>query len=162
MNITHLDAQNRPQMIDVSAKEPTLRSATASGKIAMSRAAFDAVKNNMAKKGPVLQTAIIAAICGAKKTGDLIPMCHPLAISHISCDIKEDEQSCVFTLFTTVKLNGQTGVEMEALTGVTIGLLTIYDMLKAIDKTMVISDIKLQSKSGGKSGEFTRSSADEK
>jgi cyclic pyranopterin phosphate synthase len=159
MDLTHIDAKNRPQMVDISAKDISERTAVASGKIAMSREAYETIVNERAKKGPVLQTAIIAAIAGAKKTSDLIPMCHPLAISHINCDILEDNKSCSFTLIATVKLNAKTGAEMEALTGVAIGLLTIYDMIKAIDKTMIISDIKLESKSGGKSGDFSRANA---
>ncbi|GHV04712.1 cyclic pyranopterin monophosphate synthase accessory protein [Campylobacterota bacterium] len=156
MTLTHLDDKNRPQMVDVSRKNATERTATAGGTITMSREAFEAIKNNTATKGPVLQTAIVAAIMGAKRTGDLIPMCHPLGLSHISCDIAENNAACTLRLTVTAKLTGQTGVEMEALTGVSIGLLTIYDMLKAIDKSMTISDIWLESKSGGKSGEYKR------
>ncbi|MDR2034028.1 MAG: cyclic pyranopterin monophosphate synthase MoaC [Helicobacteraceae bacterium] len=156
MRLTHLDDKNRPQMVDASRKTPTERRATASGRITMSREAFDTIINERAQKGNVLQTAIIAAICGAKKTSELIPMCHTLILDHISCDIKEEEKSCSFRLFTNVKLSANTGAEMEALTGVSIGLLTIYDMIKAIDKTMVISDIRLESKEGGKSGYYER------
>ncbi|MDR1910925.1 MAG: cyclic pyranopterin monophosphate synthase MoaC [Helicobacteraceae bacterium] len=156
MRLTHLDDKNRPQMVDVSCKTPTERRATASGRITMSREAFDMIINERAQKGNVLQTAIIAAICGAKKTSELIPMCHTLILDHISCDIKEEEERRSFQLFTNVKLSANTGAEMEALTGVSIGLLTIYDMIKAIDKTMVISDIRLESKEGGKSGYYER------
>jgi cyclic pyranopterin phosphate synthase len=156
MNLTHLDAKNRPQMVDVSDKEVSARSAAASGKITMSGEAFNAIINERVKKGPVLQTAVIAAIMGAKKTSDLIPMCHPLALAHISCDIEEDCAANAFRLIVSVKLNAKTGAEMEALTGVSIGLLTIYDMVKAIDKSMIISDIRLENKSGGKSGDFQR------
>ncbi|WP_026802911.1 cyclic pyranopterin monophosphate synthase MoaC [Aliarcobacter lanthieri] len=156
MNLTHLDENNRPKMVDVSDKNETKRVAVASGKITMSKEAYEAIISNSVKKGPVLQTAVIASIMGTKKTHELIPMCHPLLLSGINCDIEEDEAENSFKLFVTAKLNGQTGVEMEALTGVSIGLLTIYDMVKAIDKSMVISDIQLESKCGGKSGDFKR------
>ena len=103
-----------------------------------------------------MQTAVIASIMGTKKTSDLIPMCHPLNLSGINCDVEELPQLPGFKLIVTAKLTGQTGVEMEALTGVSIGLLTIYDMVKAIDKGMILRDIQLESKSGGKSGDFKR------
>ncbi|MBR8461267.1 cyclic pyranopterin monophosphate synthase MoaC [Campylobacter sp. faydin G-24] len=154
--LTHIDEKNRPKMVDVSPKEPTRRIATASGIIKMSKNAFDAIKENTGKKGPVLQTAVVAAIMGAKKTSELIPMCHPLVILSVDCDIVELPEIYAFKLFVSVKIDGKTGVEMEALTGVSVGLLTIYDMVKAIDKTMQITDIVLESKSGGKSGEYMR------
>ena len=156
MKLTHLDEQDKPKMVDVSNKDDTVRTATASGIIQMSYDAYEAVVNNKTKKGPVLQTAVIAAIQGAKKTSDLIPMCHPLMLSSIKTDIEELPELPGFKLYVTAKLTGKTGVEMEALTGVSIGLLTIYDMLKAIDKAMVIKDIQLESKTGGKSGDFRR------
>lgn len=156
MELTHLDNNNRPKMVDVSEKNETKRVAIASGEIKMSQEAYDAIISNNTKKGPVLQTAVIAAIMGVKKTSDLIPMCHPLLLSGINCDIEEQPSKPGFKLIVTAKLNGQTGVEMEALTGVSIGLLTIYDMVKAIDKAMIISNVQLESKSGGKSGDFKR------
>ena len=156
VNLTHLDEQNKPKMVDVSDKEDTTRIATASGTIEVSPAAFDAVINNAAKKGPVLQTAVIAAIQGAKQTSTLIPMCHPLMLTSVKTDIEELPDLPGFKLTVTAKLKGQTGVEMEALTGVSVGLLTIYDMLKAIDKGMVIRNVQLERKSGGKSGDFRR------
>lgn len=156
MKLTHLDDKNRPKMVDVSEKNDTLRIAKASGKITMSKEAFEAVKTNSAKKGPVLQTAIIAAIMGAKKTSDLIPMCHPLILSKVETDIIELEKECAFKLIVSVKCEGKTGVEMEALTAVSVGLLTIYDMVKAIDKMMCLDEIMLLSKEGGKSGKFVR------
>ncbi|RXJ85644.1 cyclic pyranopterin monophosphate synthase MoaC [Arcobacter sp. CECT 8985] len=156
MNLTHLDDKNRPKMVDVSAKDDTSRVAVASGTISMSQEAFDAIISNNTKKGPVLQTAVIAAIQGVKKTSDLIPMCHPLLLSGINCDIEEVPSLPGFKLYVTAKLNGQTGVEMEALTGVSVGLLTIYDMVKAIDKSMIISEVQLEHKSGGKTGTFDR------
>lgn len=156
MNLTHLDENDRPKMVDVSDKNETKREAIASGNITMSQEAYDAIILNNTKKGPVLQTAVIAAIMGVKKTSELIPMCHPLLLSGINCDIEEKPQLPGFKLIVSTKLNGQTGVEMEALTGVSIGLLTIYDMVKAIDKSMIISDVQLEKKSGGKSGDFIR------
>jgi cyclic pyranopterin phosphate synthase len=156
MNLTHLDDQNRPKMVDVGEKSATTRVAVASGVITMSQEAYTAIINNTAKKGPVLQTAVVAAIMGSKKTSELIPMCHPLLLTSVNVDIQQNNQLHAFKLFVTVKLSGQTGVEMEALTGVSVGLLTIYDMAKAIDKSMVISEVQLEHKSGGKSGDFKR------
>ena len=156
MKLTHLDENNKPKMVDVSDKNETTRIAVASGIIEVTKEAYDAVVNNSAKKGPVLQTAVIAAIQGAKQTSTLIPMCHPLMLSSIETEVEELSKLPGFKLTLTVKLNGQTGVEMEALTGVSLGLLTIYDMLKAIDKGMVIRDIQLEEKTGGKSGDFRR------
>lgn len=156
MELTHLDENQRPKMVDVSDKNETKRVAVASGIITMSKEAYQAVVNQTAKKGPVLQTAVVAAIMGTKKTSELIPMCHPLLLTSINCDIEELKEQNAFKLIVTAGLKGKTGVEMEALTGVTIGLLTIYDMVKAIDKSMVISNIQLESKEGGKSGDFRR------
>ncbi len=156
MNLTHIDDNDRPMMVDVSAKNETKRVASASGIIEMSQEAYNAIINNNVKKGPVLQTAVISSIMGAKKTSDLIPMCHPLLLTGINCDIEELPELPGFKLIVTVKLNGKTGVEMEALTGASVGLLTIYDMVKAIDKSMVIKNVQLEEKSGGKSGDFKR------
>ncbi len=156
MNLTHLDEKDRPKMVDVSEKKETTRVAIASGQISMSQDAFDAIVTEKTKKGPVLQTAVIAAIMATKQTSNLIPMCHPLNLSGINCDVEEIASLPGFKLTVTAKLTGQTGVEMEALTGVSIGLLTIYDMVKAIDKGMVISNVQLESKTGGKSGEYQR------
>jgi len=156
MNLTHLDENQRPKMVDVSDKEDTTRIAVASGSIEMSQDAYDAIVSETTKKGPVLQTAVIASIMGAKETSRLIPMCHPLALSGINCDVEELPKLPGFKLTVTAKLTGQTGVEMEALTGTSIGLLTIYDMVKAIDKGMIIHNVQLESKSGGKSGDFKR------
>ena len=156
MNLTHLDEKNKPKMVDVSDKEDTTRIAVASGIIEVTPEAYTAVVQNAAKKGPVLQTAVIAAIQGAKQTSTLIPMCHPLMLSSIKTDIEELPEVPGFKLIVRVKLKGQTGVEMEALMGVSVGLLTIYDMLKAIDKGMVIKNVQLEEKRGGKSGDFRR------
>ncbi|EAK0494059.1 cyclic pyranopterin monophosphate synthase MoaC [Campylobacter lari] len=157
MNLTHLDEKNHPKMVDVSQKDITQREACASGKIYMSKEAFETIIENKAKKGPVLQTAIAAAIMGAKQTSNLIPMCHPLMISKVQTHIEENKEEYSFKLFVIVKCEGKTGVEMESLTAVSIGLLTIYDMVKAIDKSMQITNIVLESKEGGKSGKYMRS-----
>ena len=156
MDLTHLDEKNKPKMVDVSDKNETTRVATASGIIEVTDEVFEAVIRNETKKGPVLQTAVIAAIQGAKQTSTLIPMCHPLLLSSIKTDVEELPEVPAFKLTVTVKLKGRTGVEMEALTGVSVGLLTIYDMLKAIDKGMIIKNVQLENKSGGKSGDFRR------
>jgi cyclic pyranopterin phosphate synthase len=151
MELTHLDENQRPKMVDVSDKI-----AVASGLIEMSQEAYDNVVSESNKKGPVLQTAVIAAIMGVKQTSTLIPMCHPLNLSGINCDVDELPELPGFKLTVTAKLTGQTGVEMEALTGTSIGLLTIYDMVKAIDKGMVIRNVQLEEKSGGKNGDYKR------
>lgn len=156
MDLTHLDENARPKMVDVSNKDNTTRIAIATGKIKMSQKAFDNIITNSNKKGPVIQTAVISAIIGAKKTPELIPMCHPLLLTCINCDIEEIKDLPGFKLSVKTKLSGQTGVEMEALTGVSVGLLTIYDMVKAIDKSMIISDVQLEHKSGGKTGVYER------
>lgn len=155
-DLTHLDDNNRPKMVDVSSKDNSTRIAVASGTISMNEEAFKNVVQNENKKGPVIQTAVIAAIMGAKKTPELIPMCHPLLLTGINCDVDQLDDLPGFKLTVTTKLKGQTGVEMEALTGVSVGLLTIYDMVKAIDKGMKISDVQLEHKSGGKTGDFQR------
>jgi cyclic pyranopterin phosphate synthase len=156
MNLTHLDENNKPKMVDVSDKDETTRVAVASGMIEVSQDAYDAVVSNSAKKGPVLQTAVIAAIQGAKQTSSLIPMCHPLMLTSVKTELEELPELPGFKLFVRAKLKGRTGVEMEALTGVSVGLLTIYDMLKAIDKGMVIRNVQLEEKEGGASGDFRR------
>jgi len=156
MELTHLDENQRPKMVDVSDKNQTTRIAVASGTIEMSQEAYDNVVSESNKKGPVLQTAVIAAIMGVKQTSTLIPMCHPLNLSGINCDVDELPELPGFKLTVTAKLTGQTGVEMEALTGTSIGLLTIYDMVKAIDKGMIIHNVQLEEKSGGKNGDYKR------
>lgn len=156
MELTHLDENQRPKMVDVSDKDQTTRIAVASGIIEVGQEAFNNVINEENKKGPVLQTAVIAAIMGVKQTSTLIPMCHPLNLSGINCEIDELPEVPGFKLIVTTKLTGKTGVEMEALTGVSVGLLTIYDMLKAIDKGMVIRNVQLEEKSGGINGDYKR------
>ncbi|MEA3371156.1 MAG: cyclic pyranopterin monophosphate synthase MoaC [Campylobacterota bacterium] len=156
MELTHLDENQRPKMVDVSDKNQTTRIAVASGTIEMSQEAYNNVVSESNKKGPVLQTAVIAAIMGVKQTSTLIPMCHPLNLSGINCDVDELPELPGFKLTVTAKLTGQTGVEMEALTGTSIGLLTIYDMVKAIDKGMIIHNVQLEEKSGGIHGDYKR------
>jgi cyclic pyranopterin phosphate synthase len=156
VKLTHLDENDRPKMVDVSDKDDTTRIAVATGVIKMSQEAYDMILSNQAKKGPVLQTAVIAAIQGTKQTSTLIPMCHPLMLTSVKCDVENLPELPGFKLQVLAKLTGKTGVEMEALTGVSVGLLTIYDMVKAIDKSMIISDVQLESKSGGKSGDYAR------
>lgn len=152
--LTHINGQNNPTMVDVSGKDISAREAVAVGAIAMNGEAFSALQNNTSAKGAIIDTAIVAATMGAKKTSDFIPMCHPLFLSKVECSVELDLARRVANFSAKVKCEGKTGVEMEALSAVSIGLLTIYDMLKALDKKMVISDIRLVSKKGGKSGEF--------
>jgi len=152
--LTHINAQGRAHMVDVSSKEITLRTATASGKVVMSQAAFDLAYHN--KKGDPIAIAELAGIMGAKKTSDLIPLCHPLPLSKVSVEITPLENAIGYRVIATTKTNGKTGVEMEALVAVTTACLTVYDMLKAVDKGIEITDIKLENKSGGKSGDYTR------
>ncbi len=141
-------------MVDVTAKADTVREAVAEGRISMSPDALDAIREGTAKKGDVLATARIAGIMAAKKTPELIPLCHPLMLSKVAIDFAFEESG--IRVNALVRLTGQTGVEMEAMTAVSVTLLTIYDMAKAIDKGMVISGIQLLSKTGGKSGEWSR------
>jgi len=155
MDLTHINEKHNPKMVDVGDKEITKRVAVASGVIHMQKTTKEAILKEKTKKGAVLQTAIIAAIMGSKKTSELIPMCHNILIDGVDIDIEEIEDG--FKITATAKTTSKTGIEMEALTAVSVGLLTIYDMAKAIDREMVISDIRLEYKSGGKSGTFKRS-----
>jgi cyclic pyranopterin phosphate synthase len=150
--LSHLDDSGAAQMVDISAKQATLREAVAHGKISMSAGALNAIKAGLVKKGDVLAVARVAGIMAAKKTSDLIPLCHPLALTKVSIDFAFEEQA--IRVSAMARLSGQTGVEMEALTAASIALLTIYDMAKALDKDMIISDIRLLKKSGGKSGDW--------
>lgn len=154
--LTHLDASGAAHMVDVSAKAVTSREAVAEGRISMSAEALAAVCEGAVKKGDVLATARIAGILAAKKTSDLIPLCHPLPITKVALDLMIEDQGV--RAVATVRTAGQTGVEMEALTAVSVALLTIYDMAKAIDKAMTIHDIRLLTKTGGKSGDWHRDS----
>lgn len=151
---THFDSRGNAIMVDVSGKEVTSRTAVARGSIRVNAEIMAAVVGHTVAKGDVLGTARVAGIMGAKQTSALIPMCHPLGISKCSIDFETDEKSHVITAVCTVKIDSRTGVEMEALTGVSVALLTIYDMCKAIDKQMELTDIHLVRKTGGKSGEF--------
>ena len=156
MELTHINEQGRAKMVDVSEKQDTLREAVAYGNVYMKRETLKKIKEGTIKKGDVLSVAQVAGIMGSKKTSDIIPMCHPIMISgcNINFSLNFDENRVEIT--STVKNTGQTGVEMEALTAVAIAGLTIYDMCKAIDREMIVSDVKLMKKSGGKSGVFER------
>lgn len=151
-DLTHLDESGAARMVDVGAKAETQREAVATGRIAMSAKAAAAIRDGLVKKGDVLAVARVAGIMAAKKTSDLIPLCHPLALTKISLDLVPDATGITAT--ATVALAGRTGVEMEALTAVSVALLTVYDMAKAIDKAMGIEGIHLVSKTGGKSGDW--------
>lgn len=143
-------------MVDVGKKDPTKRIAAARGKISMNKEAFDAITSGAVSKGNVLATAKIAGIMAAKNTSSAIPLCHPLQIEKVSIDFFPDDKSSSFEAEATVSVSGKTGVEMEAIHAVSIALMTIYDMAKALDKSMIISDIRLMEKSGGRSGHFKR------
>ena len=156
--LTHFDDQGQAHMVDVGAKQETHRVATASGRIAMQSETLALITSGTAKKGDVLGIARVAAIMGAKKTADLIPLCHPLPLTRVAVDFEVDEPGCSVLCRVTVETRGRTGVEMEALMAVNIGLLTIYDMVKAADKGMVISEVQLERKEGGRSGVWTRDS----
>ena len=152
--LSHIDETGAARMVDVGSKDDTERFASASGTIAMKPETLAMVMSGQAKKGDVLATARIAGIMAAKKTSDLIPLCHPLALTQVTVDIAEDKALPGLTVTATAKLKGKTGVEMEALTACSVALLTIYDMAKAVDRGMVIGDIRVTEKSGGKSGHW--------
>ena len=153
---THIDEKGQVRMVDVTAKKPTDRTATAQGCISMTPETFAAIMDQTVKKGNVLETARIAGIMGAKKTSSLIPMCHPLNITHVQIDFTPDAANNIIRIEAIARIIDQTGVEMEALTAVSVAALTIYDMCKSHDKTMTISDVMLLKKTGGKSGTFNR------
>lgn len=150
--LSHLDESGAARMVDVSAKADTVRVAVSEGRISMSAEALAAIRDGTSKKGDVLAVARVAGIMAAKKTAELIPLCHPLMLSSVTIDFAFEESAILAT--ATARIAGPTGVEMEALTAVSIALLTLYDMGKAIDKGMILSDIRLLSKSGGKSGDW--------
>ena len=152
--LTHFDSKGNAVMVDVSEKNITQIVAIAKGKIYVNKAVIEAIVNDTVEKGDVLGVARVAGIMGVKKTSELIPMCHPLMITKCSIDFNVNEEENYIEAVCTAKVNGKTGVEMEALTGVNVALLTIYDMCKAIDKTMEISEVHLAKKTGGKSGDF--------
>lgn len=152
----HFDADGNAIMVDVSEKSPTVRVAVAEGTIRLTPPILAAITGRTAAKGDVLGVARVAGIMATKRTGDLIPLCHPLMLSHSALEFTILEEECAVRATCTVKLTGKTGVEMEALTGVSVSLLTIYDMCKALDKGMEITDIHLVHKEGGKSGSYDR------
>jgi cyclic pyranopterin phosphate synthase len=153
---SHLDEKGRVRMVDVSEKPATAREAVAQGVITMEPQTFDLIRNQEVKKGNVLETARIAGVMATKRTAELIPMCHPLSISHAQVDFFPQPETHSMRIEATVRVIGQTGVEMEALTAVSVAALTIYDMCKSYDRAMTISDVCLLKKSGGKSGTFVR------
>jgi cyclic pyranopterin phosphate synthase len=152
--LTHIAASGEAHMVDVSAKDDTVRVAVAEGFVKMKPETLSTIRDGNAKKGDVIGTARIAGIMAAKQTSNLIPLCHPLMLSKVTVDIEEDTDLPGLRIEATVKLTGKTGVEMEALTAVSVTCLTIYDMAKAVDKTMEIGGIRVMEKSGGKSGDF--------
>lgn len=154
--LTHFNQEGRARMVDVSQKSETVRVAVARGEIRMKPETLALVRDKALAKGDVLAVSQVAAIMGAKKTPDIIPMCHPLFLSGIDVSFNIDQKESKIEIEATVKNTGQTGVEMEALTAVSVAALTIYDMCKAVEKDMVISNIRLLSKSGGKSGYYQR------
>jgi cyclic pyranopterin monophosphate synthase len=154
--LTHFDAAGNAHMVDVADKPITQRSAMASGSIRMQPATLALIQSGTAKKGDVLGVARIAAIQAAKKTSDLIPLCHPLALTRVAVEFVVNAQANEITCTATVECEGKTGVEMEALTAASVGLLTIYDMVKAVERGMEIVDLKLLHKEGGKQGPWTR------
>jgi cyclic pyranopterin phosphate synthase len=161
-NLTHFNESGRARMVDVTEKHPTERVAVAQGKVFVLPDTLQKIHNGHIAKGDVLAVAQVAGVMGAKRTPDLIPMCHPLFLTSVDIDFKEDSQPnsdgrCSITIEATVKTTGTTGVEMEAMTAVSVAALTIYDMCKAVDKGMVFGGLCLLSKSGGKSGTYRRS-----
>ena len=153
-DLTHLDADGAAHMVDVGDKQVTRREATATGRIAMSAEAVAAIRAGAMKKGDVIAVARVAGIMAAKRTSDLVPLCHPLPITRVSLDLDVTDAGVAAT--ATVRTDGKTGVEMEALTAVSVALLTVYDMAKAIDKAMILHDIQVVAKSGGRSGDWQR------
>jgi cyclic pyranopterin phosphate synthase len=152
--LTHFDATGQAHMVDVGAKNETHRIAVATGKIHMKPETLAIIQSGTAKKGDVLGIARIAAIMGAKRTSDLVPLCHPLALTRVAVDFAIDADQSSVSCTAQVETYGKTGVEMEALTAVQVGLLTIYDMCKAVDRGMVMTDVKILEKHGGKSGDW--------
>jgi cyclic pyranopterin monophosphate synthase len=153
-HLSHLDEEGRIRMVDVGAKPVTARVAEASGFVRMAESTVAAIRDRRTPKGDPLETARLAGIMAAKRTGELIPLCHPLALTHVDAQITLEEDGARVT--ATASTSAQTGVEMEALTAVSVAALTLYDMLKAIDRGMVIGEIRLERKSGGRSGEWVR------
>lgn len=156
-DFTHFDAEGKAVMVDVSDKDVTERVAEARGSVIMQPATLAKIREGGVKKGDVLSVARLAGIMGAKRTPDLIPLCHPLALTSVQVDLTLDEARSAVDIIATCKLKGRTGVEMEALTAVTVAALTVYDMCKAVDRGMRITDVRLTQKDGGKSGRYEAS-----
>lgn len=156
MDFTHFNDQGRAKMVDVGEKVPTRRTATAAARVLVNENTFALIRSGGMKKGDVLTVAQIAGVMGAKRTPDLIPMCHPILMDGIDLSLRLDEQRCAVEIQATVSCDGRTGVEMEALTAVSTAALTVYDMCKAVQKDMVITDIRLIRKTGGVHGDFER------
>ena len=155
-SFTHIDKNGRVRMVDVTEKEPTVRVAVAGGTVSMKPETFRMIRDQKVKKGNVLETARIAGITAAKKTSELIPMCHPLNLTHVQIGFEPDETNSRICIEASVRTIDQTGVEMEALTAVSVAALTVYDMCKSYDREMTVSSIQLLEKSGGKSGTYKR------
>ena len=157
-DLTHLDESGRARMVDVSEKADTVRIATARGRVLMRRETLDLIRTGGVKKGDVLAIAQVAGVMGAKKTSDLIPLCHPLPITGVDLSFELDDEASAVEITASARVVGKTGVEMEALAAVSVAALTVYDMCKAVDKDMMIDQIRLVHKVGGKSGEYRRDS----
>ncbi|MBR3396676.1 MAG: cyclic pyranopterin monophosphate synthase MoaC [Lachnospiraceae bacterium] len=155
-DFTHFNEQGRAKMVDVGEKDVTERKATAAARVLVSRETFELIRTGGMKKGDVLTVAQIAGVMGAKKTPQIIPMCHPVMVNGIDLDLSLDEERCSVEIKATVSCSGKTGVEMEALTAASVAALTVYDMCKAVQKDMVITDVRLLEKSGGVHGDFHR------
>ena len=161
-SFTHIDEKGHVRMVDVTEKNPTVRVAIAGGSVFMKPETFRMIRDQKVKKGNVLETARIAGIMAAKKTSELIPMCHPLSLTHVQVDFEPDEINNRISIEASVRTIDQTGVEMEALTAVSVAALTVYDMCKSYDREMTVSSIQLLEKSGGKSGTYKRNSYQKK
>ena len=155
-DLTHFDKDGRARMVDVSDKASTQRRAVAKGRVVFTAESYKTIRSGGVKKGDIASVAELAGVMGAKRTSDLIPLCHPLPITGLKVSVEPDDAACAFVVVAEVKTIGKTGVEMEALTAVMTACLTIYDMAKAVDKSMVIEDVRLVEKSGGVSGDFRR------
>ncbi|HCK83230.1 MAG TPA: cyclic pyranopterin monophosphate synthase MoaC [Hyphomonadaceae bacterium] len=160
--LTHFDDEGRPAMVDVSAKPETARAATARGRVVFTPDAYQAIRRQGVKKGDILRVAELAGVIGAKKTPDLIPLCHPLMLTSVKVSASFDDDASAIEIVATVTTKGQTGVEMEALTAASVACLTVYDMAKAVDKSMSIGPIVLVEKSGGRSGDYQRRRDDQR
>lgn len=156
MDFTHFNDQGRARMVDVGEKDPSRRTAVAAARVLVNHETFRLIQSGGVKKGDVLTVAQIAGVMGAKRTPDLIPMCHPVLVDGIDLSLSLDEERCSVEITAKVSCDGRTGVEMEALTAASVAALTVYDMCKAVQRDMVITDIRLLSKSGGVHGDFTR------